>query len=287
MQGYQKHTKRALAATPFQNLRQNLRLLLLLVSVTPSIVLASEISLKNDGSTISIVGKIVAGDYDKVLQTLLDGGPGTSTVFVSSPGGDAIEAMKIGKLIREQSLATSVPFSIRGNAVCPSNLASPSDCTCFSACVLIYLAGIERQGDYLGVHRVYLNQDTVRSLSIDDSAKTTRKISKNLDEYIDAVGAPNTLRDRIQAASANEIDMLESKYVNKFLSGFIPEYGDWIIAKCGDSRSLIEEMSLQNQGSTPQQDARLEEISSCEYEELFIVRIEKYRQLREKHPLPP
>ena len=57
-------------------------------------------------------GKIVAGDFDKVRSFLgkksnfdkISGG-----VFLASPGGSIIQAMKIGRLIRDLRLSTDAP----------------------------------------------------------------------------------------------------------------------------------------------------------------------------------
>jgi hypothetical protein len=65
-------------------------------------------------------GKIEKGDYDKLLKLIdedcSDYSNCASGIFLPSPGGDLVEAMKIGRLVRKQRLDTHVP----GDMACPT-----------------------------------------------------------------------------------------------------------------------------------------------------------------------
>ena len=75
------------------------------------------------------------------------------TVVLSSPGGDVIAGLRLGREIREQGFNTQVGF--------PQRLPRggyrmrPGDCA--SACTFTFLGGIERyaEDDVIGVHRFF------------------------------------------------------------------------------------------------------------------------------------
>ena len=56
-----------------------------------------------------IEGEIIAGDFEKFDKLVEKHGYATNTVALASPGGDVVEAMKIGRLIRELRFSTWAP----------------------------------------------------------------------------------------------------------------------------------------------------------------------------------
>ena len=120
---------------------------------------------------VLIQGEIVQGDLQR-LEAILDPDTNrtsfdprpnrstsdTHTVYLHSPGGDVLEAMAIGRLIRQLHLRTEAPRRWGPNL---SNGALPMheagygpngaqqacrgpDCVCASACFLIWAGGIRR-----------------------------------------------------------------------------------------------------------------------------------------------
>jgi len=79
-------------------------------------------------------------------------GQGLTVVF-SSPGGDVIAGLRLGREIREQGFNTQVGFAQR----LPRGgyTMRPGDCA--SACTFAFLGGVERYADddVIGVHRFY------------------------------------------------------------------------------------------------------------------------------------
>jgi hypothetical protein len=74
----------------------------------------------------------------------------SAVVYLNSPGGHVIEAMALGRLLRERRYATSV-------GVRPAYGATPRAGRCYSACPIAYAGGVLRSlepGSVLGVHRV-------------------------------------------------------------------------------------------------------------------------------------
>lgn len=195
---------------------------------------------------ILIEGNIENDDYQKFIKIISTAGPSVKGVFIASKGGDAIVAMKIGKLIRSLHLATEVPYyyTSEGNgAYCkPSFQISKSNCLCLSSCVLIYLSGIERNGDYLGIHRAFINHKYLKELSINEAVKYSNQISQTMGNYLAEMGAPESLLEKIKSISSEDIELLSYNYINKYLRGYSLNYQEWIIAKCGGNESkLLEE----------------------------------------------
>jgi hypothetical protein len=115
---------------------------------------------------VILEGRIETGDYDKLLK-LIDERCGEAAdcpnvIFLASPGGDLIEAMKIGRLVRKLRLETSVPIDV---PPVPSDLPpqdrqkieadlkafksvlkdAKANYMCVSACFFIFVAGVYRE----------------------------------------------------------------------------------------------------------------------------------------------
>ena len=87
-------------------------------------------------------GDIVKGDYERVATFLDAHRP--KMFALNSNGGDVDEALKIGRLFRKFLVLTLVPTK--------SSYCGGEDCTCASACALIWFGGVNRGGT-VGLHR--------------------------------------------------------------------------------------------------------------------------------------
>lgn len=116
---------------------------------------------------VKIEGEIIEGDAGRLLKYYQAYGPaGSATVYLRSRGGDVEEAMKLGLIIRRLYLATDAPYLDAGKpAISAIPSADPDNMICASACFLIYAAGIDRQGNAVGLHRPHLPKETVNSIS--------------------------------------------------------------------------------------------------------------------------
>jgi hypothetical protein len=94
-----------------------------------------------------------------------------------SPGGSISEAIEIGRLVQRNLISTMAPVSLGATKVLftPAGSVMPKedpayckgpDCICASACFLIWVGGIERSGNAIGLHRPYLDPDVARSLNL-------------------------------------------------------------------------------------------------------------------------
>jgi len=126
---------------------RNLLLRLLVVSMLAFLmpVQAASIYVTNGASgaikTVVISGEIVSGDAEQFLS--VTGSTKNALIILSSPGGNVIESLQIGRLIRFRGFVTAVP----------------NDTLCVSACALIWLAGSPRFGEdraTIGFHAAYV-----------------------------------------------------------------------------------------------------------------------------------
>jgi hypothetical protein len=77
--------------------------------------------------------------FDELNQRTID------VVVFDSPGGLVLEAIELGRYLRERGIATLVP----------------DEALCASACPLAYAGGVEREAGpraWIGVHRAYLDE---------------------------------------------------------------------------------------------------------------------------------
>jgi hypothetical protein len=71
--------------------------------------------LRLNGAQVILEGDIEIGDYDKLLGLIDEDCRDyscTAAIFLASPGGDLIEAMKIGRLVRQRRLETHIPSDL-------------------------------------------------------------------------------------------------------------------------------------------------------------------------------
>lgn len=87
---------------------------------------ASAMTMLRSNDTLILFGKIEASDLQRFHRNL-SGGPVKHVVLTESPGGDMGAAYGISHLITQRKINTAV----RGS--------------CYSACAIIFMAGIERQ----------------------------------------------------------------------------------------------------------------------------------------------
>jgi hypothetical protein len=87
---------------------------------------ANAATITNDGITISYEGEVVQSDVAR-MEEMLDN-TGIKTVFLDSPGGNAMTGYQLGYLFHEKEV----------------NLIVGQDASCFSACAIAFLGGEER-----------------------------------------------------------------------------------------------------------------------------------------------
>jgi hypothetical protein len=220
---------------------------------------------KQEPDSILIRGTIVQGDAESFHSTVKKQGDFyLARVILRSNGGNAQEAMNIGRDIRTLLLETEGPYldylvdpdgplSYRGGdfPACIENGIGEfkgsrykgSECVCASACFLIYIAGAKRDRSYVGIHRSYLSESTSQGLGLNAETQLYTTIKKTIADYLDAMGVPRRYADIMLRTSSQEIYVPKYPEVMADFYGWVPEIEEWLIAKCKtiSERQLEEE----------------------------------------------
>ncbi len=192
--------------------------------------------------TLVIEGKIEAGDYEALRDVISNFGPLIKDVYLYSPGGDAIEAMKMGDLLRNLYLTTVSPnFSLTEyqrdrNKISPACDRSyepgpkdQSNCTCDSACFLIWLGGFERKGVYVGVHRPVFDTEFYSSISPSDAEALYESMIASMEEYLQKYKVPDEIIEQMLNTPSHEIHGIWAEQ----LGGYPAFYDERLTAICG------------------------------------------------------
>lgn len=214
---------------------------IIVILAVPSFSSAAEITQGKSKSSVNIHidGEIAEGDYEKLINQILESGVSRNTIYLTSKGGNALEAIKIGRLIKSLGYQTEVPTRAGGKPVC---LEEAKDCTCESSCALIYLSGSYRSGDVVGVHRIYLDKDAASKIKNEDAISLNLRIFDALTTYLDFVEAPQSLRELILSTPPDKVRFLQKDYIHEVIGKSPPSVNDWLISKCGSTNAIWDEM---------------------------------------------
>lgn len=186
-----------------------------LLGVVPSIQAATiSEGIAPDGSvSIDIQGPITAGDVSAFIEVATEVSRGGSELRVTleSPGGDFVEALAIGRLVRKLN-ATTIAHGI----VSEDQKDDPK--RCYSACFLIFTAGSIRDPEdnvwyaftnkevripVLGVHRPYIERATFSQLTLSEAKSAYKQIETETREYLAELGVPVRLADLMFATASD------------------------------------------------------------------------------------
>jgi hypothetical protein len=234
-------------------------------AVGTAMVDAAEIRVDMTRSEIVLEGKIEAGDFDKLRSYIFNRDPfkgghitDVENIFLASPGGDLAEAMKIGRLVRELKLTTSIPDKLRPASrydgeyqkewIAKYNLKDlKANYMCASACFFVFVAGIHREvGGWLsplepilGIHRPYLSENDLSGLSSDKAIAAGARTRAVVEDYLKEIGVPAKYADQMFSVPKDEIRWINNDEFEADFDGFIPGLKDWVDARC-DKRTEIE-----------------------------------------------
>lgn len=148
-------------------------------------------------------GPIAAGDADRLRAKATEWKliPG-AVVYFDSNGGNLVEAMKMGRTIRELQFETQI--GIEGDI----NREKTSHC--ISACTIAFLGGVYRNvsaNAIFGVHRFYAEDGSLNG----DNAQL---VSALLVEYIQSMGVSPSFISYMTDAGPAEINALSTNTMN-------------------------------------------------------------------------
>jgi len=193
-----------------------------------------------DGGKILIEGDITVGDFEKLQKITNDHPVRPGTVELASPGGDVAEAIKMGLLVRKLRLSTSAPLTSGGWAESAKLRAQEfgikdveRNNTCASACFFIYVAGVDRMGDTIGIHRPYFDPAVLRKSEGSDVIERSRSVKSIVESYLREMGVPSKYAELMFDTKKDEIRWLTKDEISRDFFGLIPELQDWVESRCG------------------------------------------------------
>lgn len=191
------------------------------------------------GIGVVVEGEIVPGDFQRLQSLLRDKGPYVERVYLYSPGGEAREAMKIGRMLRTLQITTEAPGrtsklvgdDIKSFAQCTfTKPRKQENCVCYSSCYLAWIAGIDRAGHWLGVHRPRFKEEYFASLSATAAQVEYNNMMKDVESYLSQYMVPQRVKEKMMTTPSHEIYILDHGEV---FPGFVASYDELLSARCG------------------------------------------------------
>ena len=184
-------------------------------------------------------------------------------VKIFSPGGNLLEAMAIGEIIRESFIEVVSPsswecFNIQHSTAeypwWPKKEPTTTACTCYSACFVIWSAGINRFGgkntdweifgrpgiseyirpeqSFIGIHRPRFGAEYFSGLSAREAKVKYDELLLDLVEYLRKMDIPPSITERMSGVASADLYILSERELESLL-GFVPAIEEWIESKCG------------------------------------------------------
>lgn len=228
--------------------------------------------------TILIEGEIVKGDFTKFEQVsakLILKSRTPLVVAIDSKGGDVVEAIKIGRLIRKLLASTYVwgnniinssselandilkkqsdPDRAKSwsnwRVISSNNNLKETDITkCYSSCVFILLAGIEKnitdnhddreqriEIPVIGIHRIYFDQKYFSKLTPEKALVEYKNAERLVGDYLKELGVSDLLMDRMLKSSSDSIEFVSAEKFKVYFNKTEPYYEEYMLAKCGSN----------------------------------------------------
>jgi len=197
--------------------------------------------VRNDYRSLIIEGPIESGDYEHFLKIVKDNQGKLADVYLLSPGGDFVEAMKIGRALRALEMGSVVPGrNSAGQPVCSDSISAsmgdiprnPANCTAASAAFFIHVGAIERTGLYLVVHRPYFAPEQYAKLTESQAQAAFDTLQHDARAYMTEMGVPPQVQEEVMGTPPDKGVVLDDKTVRNYFVGEIPYQQEWRHAKC-------------------------------------------------------
>ena len=194
---------------------------------------------------IYLDGPIKGGDFKAFKGMLYFGPEYFHGVYLNSVGGDVLEAIKIGKLIRNLYLRTFAPLTIEENASsghCPKSIFGKTNCVCYSSCSLLFFAGVERAGNAVGIHRAFMPHKDLAKLSIEQAQGMHKLANNTVKSYLREMEVPAGIIEKIGKIPSKEIYHLSDDPLQAEVGREAPSIEEWLISRCGDVEKALEKV---------------------------------------------
>ncbi len=202
-------------------------------------VQSAEMRLNVDGTyhSLDIEGRIESGDYERFVKIVRESQGNLSGIKLFSPGGDFMEAIKIGRTLRALELSSNVPNRGRdGRAICgefpDKKPRDPANCTAASAAFFIHIGGMHRGGTYLAVHRPYFDPIRLKQISQSQAQAAYELLQKEARAYMSEMGLPPHIQEDVLNTPSDNLTFLDEKTIRTHIWGDLPYRHEWRKAKC-------------------------------------------------------
>jgi hypothetical protein len=209
---------------------------------------------------VNLWGKIESGDNQKfreLIMPYLKSGYPIFKVNIFSVGGDVQAAMGIADQIKTLQTRTVAPTRfadiVNGQPIeraypscwftenydTPKVVDGYNWCTCASACFLIWASGITREGNHVGIHRIYFTDENGRQfgqLSGPDGRTQYLQAQAYFQTYMKKLDVPSTISDRLWATNSQNIHFLQKDELDLMQS--TPYLEEQTLARCGPDRTI-------------------------------------------------
>lgn len=182
--------------------------------------------------SVYLIGEIKRGDYEKFLGLLQQHGTKIRAIVLRSQGGNAYEAIKIGRAVRALMLDSSAPINDQGCTLTDREAGiNARPCTCASACFFIFVAGVRRTGLQLVLHRARFTSEEMAALSHDEYKGEYDKVLQATKAYLREMDVPDKFYSQMIAVSSRESKKVSDADALELMN--IPASDEWLTARCG------------------------------------------------------
>lgn len=215
------------------------------ITFTPSQLVAGEIKIDPavpDGLGAVLEGRIEAGDFERAIQ-FIQGGHHFAHLFLASPGGNLIEAMRIGSLLRLLNVSTTVPSKslTRQSWLATVHLHGLKedrvDYQCASACFFLFVSGVYRAHDgvqpaILGIHEPSVSSAASVKIYPQQLAAAEKRGEAIIGAYLKAMGVPSRYFIDMYSVPPAHVRWIRNDEFEKDFAGFIPALRGAVAARC-------------------------------------------------------
>lgn len=196
------------------------------------------LNVQSNYRSVTIEGRIERGDYDRFIKLVSENQGLISGVILLSPGGDFVEAIKIGKALQALELSSRVPMKSRsGNPVCEDASMGevprdPANCTAASAAFFIHIGAAHKGGTYLAVHRPTYDPRSFGQLSETDARTEFERLQTLARAYMKEMSVPDFIIEEVLNTPSDKVLVLEERIVRTHFWGDSPYRQEWRKARC-------------------------------------------------------
>jgi hypothetical protein len=196
--------------------------------------------LKVFRGALLIEGPIQRGDFEKLRSFLADRVVFEKIrrgVFLASPGGEVMESIKIGYLLRALNLRTLLPGlpNDQTNLIRAGDLKRSANYLCGSACFFLYVAGVDRNPPRLGrlaIHRPVVKSRFNLPTSQEAKAVATRGIEDAIGFYLRQMDVPDRLEQFMFSIPNDKIHWVTESEFSEFVRWTSPVFTQELRRDC-------------------------------------------------------